>query len=163
MPMAIKLTCECGRSTKLEDRFAGKKAKCPDCGTITRIPNKSNPEEEEIVVLEIDDQPPRRKKKVEPDYEVIEEEEPKPEKSQKKSRFTPEEKRQIARRKAMEGHNHQPLIALSPATVGSLGLILSGIIWLAISYSTGRRIWGIALIVVGIFGLLSALMGGEEE
>jgi len=36
--MAISFACECGKALKARDELAGKKTKCPECGTILAIP-----------------------------------------------------------------------------------------------------------------------------
>ena len=36
MPIPVK--CECGRSMKVKDELAGKRGKCPSCGTMLLIP-----------------------------------------------------------------------------------------------------------------------------
>jgi RsiW-degrading membrane proteinase PrsW (M82 family) len=36
--MAISFACGCGKLLKARDELAGKKAKCPDCGTVLEIP-----------------------------------------------------------------------------------------------------------------------------
>ena len=36
--MAIKFTCECGKALQVPEKFAGKNAKCPGCGTTVRVP-----------------------------------------------------------------------------------------------------------------------------
>ncbi len=39
--MAIPVTCEaCGKSLKVPDKLAGKKAKCPKCQEVIRIPGE---------------------------------------------------------------------------------------------------------------------------
>ncbi|QDT41694.1 hypothetical protein Pan241w_17570 [Gimesia alba] len=44
--MSIRVTCSfCGKQIKAKDSAAGKKAKCPDCGGVIKIPNL---DEEEI-------------------------------------------------------------------------------------------------------------------
>lgn len=38
--MSIKVTCgSCGKTLKAKDSAAGKKAKCPDCGSVMQIPD----------------------------------------------------------------------------------------------------------------------------
>jgi hypothetical protein len=36
--MAISLTCECGKKLGVKDEMAGKKVKCPGCGTVLTVP-----------------------------------------------------------------------------------------------------------------------------
>lgn len=38
--MPIEVSCSCGRTLKVPDQFAGKKGKCPGCGTMLRIPGQ---------------------------------------------------------------------------------------------------------------------------
>ncbi len=40
--MVIRIRCECNRVFQVEDRFAGKKCKCPGCGQIVNIPDPDN-------------------------------------------------------------------------------------------------------------------------
>jgi hypothetical protein len=39
--MAISLACDCGKKLTVKDDLAGKKVKCPNCGTILRVPEAS--------------------------------------------------------------------------------------------------------------------------
>lgn len=41
--MPIEVSCSCGRTLKVPDQFAGKKGKCPGCGTMLRIPGQKVP------------------------------------------------------------------------------------------------------------------------
>ena len=36
--MPIKVTCQCGQQFAARDELAGKRAKCPKCGTVLTIP-----------------------------------------------------------------------------------------------------------------------------
>src|SRR5436309_3067341 len=75
--MAIRLTCTCGKTLKVDDKYRGKKIKCPACG-------------ERLIVEEGDDtgvqaeEPKKRPVKVaeERDDDDDEEEERKPKKKQ---------------------------------------------------------------------------------
>lgn len=41
--MILHLTCACGRKFRVESRFAGRKAKCPQCGNAIVVPSSSPP------------------------------------------------------------------------------------------------------------------------
>jgi phage FluMu protein Com len=45
--MPIKFACICGQKIQVEDRFAGKRIKCPRCKDMQLIPQADDPEEEE--------------------------------------------------------------------------------------------------------------------
>lgn len=68
--MAIKVRCECGRVSKAHESFAGKRAACPGCGRVMRVPElvaaatpamepiyESNPREAAMDVTEFFDPP----------------------------------------------------------------------------------------------------------
>ena len=65
--MPIECACPCGRRLRVADEFAGKKARCPQCGAVVAVPppapdagESEAPEDEPPVVR------PRRKKKRRP-------------------------------------------------------------------------------------------------
>src|ERR1700694_2680092 len=37
--MAIEFTCGCGRKLRVKDTFAGKRARCPHCGSVSLVPD----------------------------------------------------------------------------------------------------------------------------
>ena len=41
--MSIVARCQCGKSFKVKDEYAGKKGKCPDCGQVVVIPKATRP------------------------------------------------------------------------------------------------------------------------
>lgn len=43
--MPIKIKCQCGKALSVKDQFAGKKVKCPECGSAIQVPGgqASNP------------------------------------------------------------------------------------------------------------------------
>src|SRR5262245_39955018 len=45
--MAIPFTCTCGKSILVKDELAGRKARCPDCGTSFTIPVPQTPNAED--------------------------------------------------------------------------------------------------------------------
>jgi hypothetical protein len=45
--MAIPFTCTCGKSIRVKDELAGRKARCPDCGTAFTIPVPQKPSTED--------------------------------------------------------------------------------------------------------------------
>ncbi len=46
--MAIPFTCTCGKSIRIKDELAGRKARCPDCGTAFTIPAPQTPNAEDV-------------------------------------------------------------------------------------------------------------------
>src|SRR5262249_51646358 len=57
--MPIPLQCEkCDKQLRVKDEFAGKKLKCPGCGTMLKIPALPEPEEVEVPVERIPDEEP---------------------------------------------------------------------------------------------------------
>lgn len=48
--MSIRVTCDCGKVLIAKDEYAGKKAKCPDCGNVLLVPS------EEVLDAEAADQ-----------------------------------------------------------------------------------------------------------
>lgn len=49
--MPIEISCPCGKRLRAKDELAGKKAKCPGCGTLLQIPLPALPAEEEPIIL----------------------------------------------------------------------------------------------------------------
>lgn len=44
--MSIKVSCDsCGKDLKVRDEAAGKRVKCPDCGSVIRVPQAEAPED----------------------------------------------------------------------------------------------------------------------
>lgn len=41
--MPIQFKCKCGRGLEIDDRYAGKQAKCPSCGVIVDVPGTPKP------------------------------------------------------------------------------------------------------------------------
>ena len=50
--MPIEVSCGCGKRLRAKDELAGKRAKCPGCGTILQIPQPALPVEDEPIVVE---------------------------------------------------------------------------------------------------------------
>ena len=61
--MAIAFVCACGKSLHAKDELAGKKTKCPACGSILTIPalERAAADEEEVAgyLLEPENKPPQ--------------------------------------------------------------------------------------------------------
>src|SRR3569832_2855117 len=49
--MAIVVSCGCGKQLRARDDMAGKKAKCPGCNTILRVPEKEFDPEQDVADL----------------------------------------------------------------------------------------------------------------
>lgn len=61
--MPISFTCKCGKRLKVADKFAGKQAKCPECGTRLVVPAATPPESPEPVEVEpVETTPPQSDK-----------------------------------------------------------------------------------------------------
>jgi hypothetical protein len=46
--MPITFTCDCGRTLKAEDQYAGKRTRCPGCSTVQTIPRMAPPDDDEV-------------------------------------------------------------------------------------------------------------------
>ena len=55
--MSIKFRCKCGKKLSAPDGSEGKKAKCPGCHHVSRIPEPASAEEEAAIVVEEDETP----------------------------------------------------------------------------------------------------------
>jgi len=55
--MSIKLTCDCGRTMEVRDKYAGRRAKCPACGKIVAIPGEPEPAYDVILSYSAEDKP----------------------------------------------------------------------------------------------------------
>jgi hypothetical protein len=54
--MPISMSCDCGRSLRVKDEFAGRKVKCPQCGAVLAVPApEPSSENEALDVLLADD------------------------------------------------------------------------------------------------------------
>ena len=61
--MAIEVACNCGRALSVGDQFAGKRIKCPGCGSPVQIPADVDDGFEDDFEDDFDDEPaPRRRK-----------------------------------------------------------------------------------------------------
>lgn len=81
--MPITFSCDCGRTLRVQDQFAGKKVKCPGCGGVATAPLAAAPAFEVV-----EDEPPAKTPLVRPtakpaakpaeedDFEVVEDEKP---------------------------------------------------------------------------------------
>jgi hypothetical protein len=96
--MPITVTCDCGKTLRVPDIHAGKKAKCPACEALVPIP-KAEPEFEVVeddpppkpapkkaAVVEDDDDEPKPKKKKPVAVADDDDDEPKPKKKKKRPR-----------------------------------------------------------------------------
>jgi hypothetical protein len=61
--MPITLDCDCGRTLKLRDELAGRRIKCPHCGTIHVVPNPPAESAEDAAFKVLDEAP-------EPDHRI---------------------------------------------------------------------------------------------
>lgn len=63
--MAIEFECrECGRVLRVKEKDAGRRTKCPKCGTRIRVPDDPDADIDDLFDADYDDTPrPRRKKK----------------------------------------------------------------------------------------------------
>jgi hypothetical protein len=99
--MAIALACpECDRQMKVKDEMAGRRVKCPGCGSAITVPSPEDEEQvaEEAVAKKVvrktrpaeddaDDEPaPKKKRVVEDEDQGEEEEEERPRKKKKKKK-----------------------------------------------------------------------------
>jgi RsiW-degrading membrane proteinase PrsW (M82 family) len=46
--MAISFACECGKTLRTKDEFAGRRTRCPSCGTVLVIPLPTEPEVDDV-------------------------------------------------------------------------------------------------------------------
>jgi hypothetical protein len=49
--MAISFACECGKSLRTKDEFAGRRTRCPSCGTVLVVPLPTEPEMDDVYHL----------------------------------------------------------------------------------------------------------------
>jgi hypothetical protein len=58
--MAINLTCQCGKKLAVKEEMAGKKVKCPGCGSVLTVPSGHDDAAEEPAEIGGDAEPSRR-------------------------------------------------------------------------------------------------------
>lgn len=86
--MPINLACPCGKQLTAKDEFAGKRTKCPGCGTLLDIPQLPL-KEPPLEVIEVPDEPPVKVAAVrvipEKDQETDDDDKPRRSKRRKKT------------------------------------------------------------------------------
>ena len=170
--MPVDVLCECGWKARVKDEFAGKKIKCRECKTVIQVPIVPEMVAEEEIAYDIltdgPDEKPTPARSTRPS--AFEENEEVSRNASPPSRLSGPESRPPKRKKVeieyrpREQERSRSGISLSPAVAGAIGSILLGIILVAISSERGRiPIYGVALIVLGIFTFIRGLFGGSEE
>lgn len=74
--MPITVSCDCGKTLRVPDVHAGKKAKCPVCEALVPIPKPAAEAEFEVV----EDEPPAKPKPAPKKAAVVDDDDPKPKK-----------------------------------------------------------------------------------
>ncbi len=169
--MPIPVECTCGWNRSVADKYAGKRAKCPDCGTVLTVPTPIIDYDATAAALLSDETPEvagirskRTAEELEPardGYGVDMVSKP------TAIEFKPERTTKARKKKsARTGDRYAgpPRIFLSPGVSAALGSLLFGIVLICLALSNDRiSIYGIILIIVGGFRLIRGLLGHSED
>lgn len=164
--MPIDLKCGCGWMARAKDEFAGKRVKCKECGVAVLVPKPPVPEEEGYEVVE-EAEEVRPRPRPQPVREVTTDESPVRNLNPIPTPRTKSPKRpKIEYRPRDEDHSSSRGggISLSPAAASGLGSILLGGVLIALGSSRGRvSIYGVVLVIIGLFTFIRALTGASED
>jgi hypothetical protein len=166
--MPIPMTCACGRSLRIKDEFAGRRAKCPGCGTVLHVPlPEVNDEEEPLEVLPAEppaaEAPPREAIRAEPPPP-----EPAPPRPSSPKRRNPrrDEPRDLPR----EERKRAPAVAfeegwfgsINSGVVGGLLMIIIAVVWFVLGLMADRIFfYPPILLVIGLIAIIKGLFGGD--
>jgi hypothetical protein len=160
--MPITVTCDCGKTLRVPDVHAGKRAKCPACDALVPIPKaepefevveddpKPKPKKVAAVVADDDDDPKPKKKAV---AVADDDDEPKPKKKKKRPRDDDDDDDRPRRR--ARARNDSDTGKKMLYIIGGLLLVAGGIALAVYGYNHEGR----GQVRAMIFGGLLALGG----
>lgn len=181
--MPITLNCACGRTLRVPDAHAGKRAKCPDCQAILPIP-KAEPEFEVVeddepqklapkpkraaAVVDDDDDDPKPKKKVRAVVEEDDDDEPPPKKKKKKRQFDDDDDEDDRPRRKGGGAGSDTAMKLFHI-IGGVLMVAGGIACMVFGHQPEHRrpyrivILGGCLVFVGIGTIVRGITGNFDD
>ncbi len=150
--MPIPVTCACGKSMRVKDTFAGKKARCPACNAVLSIPDPAAEEPiEELPVVEPEDRPRVKAPQLD---------EPAP--------YRPGREPRLAGIPAERGRRRAPPVTFEPGWFGSINsgmvggalMMVIAIVWFVVGLFAGYIFfYPPILFVIGLIALIKGLMG----
>lgn len=140
--MAIEFACACGKLLRVEDESAGKRAECPACLSLTKVPDLAT---EDVAFRALMDSP-------EPTRQLAVLDEPdKIKKVRRPRRVTEEERR-------------RPWIAFSPGLIwGAVCMLVGGGLTCYFISKSWFFEWPLVLLIFGTVGVVRGLMGKSED
>jgi hypothetical protein len=168
--MPIPMTCACGRSLRVKDEFAGRKAKCPGCGTVLTVPLPEAEREEEALEVLLaepppDEAPPRSAVRAEPPPPGPEPR-PRAEGPSRRKRLR-DEPRDVPN---VEKRRRVPAVAFEEGWFGSVNAGVAGgllmmviaVVWFVLGLMADRIFFfPPILLVIGLVAIIKGLFGGE--
>jgi hypothetical protein len=148
--MAIVVHCSCGRRLGVQVEHAGKKVRCPACGTVSPVPFP------EPAPAAVPDEPEV------PEAEPVEDRAPEElERPREKKRF-----KKKPRRKSggfFSGFDFSPERRMSNAgVVLGLVMIVGAIVWFVLGFEAGKIfIYPPILMVVGVIAVVRGILAGK--
>jgi hypothetical protein len=168
--MPISLKCSCGQSLRAKDELAGKKAKCPACGSIQNVPEPEYElvEDEEVFDVEpvepVERITPRRSRMREEasfPTPALRRPEPAPERPPRKR------KRQRIQREEDDGggvvFERGWFGSINAGVVGGILMILIALVWFVVGLSGGIIFfYPPILVVIGFVAIIKGAMGSGD-
>ena len=184
--MPITFACDCGKQLRVADEYAGKRAKCPECGEVATVPSARRDDEDEEPPRkaaparrvaerddEDDDRPRQRSRRDEDDEEDRprrrrrdEEEDDRP---PRRKRLTDDGSAKGRKRKSSEVERKARSLEGKVANGGVLGGIAAmviAVVWFVVGlvFFDWIAFYPPVLFVIGLVGFIKGLVSsGSEE
>ena len=171
--MPITFDCTCGRHFSVGDAFAGKRTKCPSCGTplTVPVPEAAPPEPgfaEDEAYRALLGSPDPEPSKVPAWTAAPVRESAEPERSQKTAP-------KIKAREPVRSPNYdsypeyapeprRPAIHISPAVLGGVGSMILAVVWFGLGWAAGRiYFYPPILFLFGLVAVVRGVLGYSED
>jgi hypothetical protein len=163
--MPITLRCDCGRALRVKDEFAGRKGRCPHCGTVLAIPAPEVEAEEDAYEVLRAEPETRVRRDPEPAYRRRE---PEPEPEPEPPRRPVLRREPSPRRRPRRAERGGPRVAFeegwfgsaNAGVVGGLLMILIAVVWFVAGLAAGYIFfYPPILFVIGIIAFIKGLSG----
>jgi hypothetical protein len=177
--MPIPLTCACGRSLRIRDALAGRKVKCPGCGSALAVPAAPEAGPPEVLPAApppraVTNVPPRPRQEEPLDVlpadapagdDAIQAEpppagpRPRRRKRRRAPRWEEDRPRDVERRVPAIAFEEGWFGSTNAGVVGGLLMILIAVAWLVIGLAFGRLfIYPFILVGVGVIAIVKGLL-----
>jgi len=171
MPIAIQ--CGCGRSLRVKDELAGRKARCPNCNSVLAIPQpaaEKNSEEDAFTYLlaESPENPAPTRPQSREQAIRADEDRDLPAPAPSRSRSSHSEKKpgpQAKPRRASREYDEEPSrrgVSVNPAIITGLLMMVGAAIWFFVGLAGGYIFfYPPVLFVLGIVSIVRGFTGQE--